>query len=180
MVKYCNATCKKKHRHKHKKDCEEHLKRAAERAAELHDEKLFKQPPPMDDCPICMIRLPTESAGQTYKACCGKLICIGCAYAPVFDHKGNIDADGKCPFCRTPAHDSDEEIIQRLEKRMELNDAQAISSLGCYYSKGEHGLPQSNTKALELWHRAGELGCPLAYSNTIDTLGNVIYISLFT
>ena len=23
-VKYCNATCKKKHRHKHKKDCEEY------------------------------------------------------------------------------------------------------------------------------------------------------------
>ena len=27
------------------------------RAAELHDEKLFKQPPPMDDCPICMLPL---------------------------------------------------------------------------------------------------------------------------
>ena len=32
-VKYCNAACKKKHRHKHKKECEEHLRLAAEHAA---------------------------------------------------------------------------------------------------------------------------------------------------
>jgi len=58
VVKYCNATCKKKHKKKHKKDCEEHVKLAAEKheeelriAAELHDEKLFKQSPPKDDCP---------------------------------------------------------------------------------------------------------------------------------
>ena len=36
QVKYCNAVCKKKHRHKHKKDCEEYLRRAAEQAAKLH------------------------------------------------------------------------------------------------------------------------------------------------
>ena len=46
---YCNAACKKKHRSKHKQECE---KRIAElhaeelererRAAELHEEKLFK------------------------------------------------------------------------------------------------------------------------------------------
>jgi len=30
---------------KHKKDCEEHIKLAADRAAKLPDEKLFKRPP---------------------------------------------------------------------------------------------------------------------------------------
>ena len=35
-VMHCNAACKKKHRHKHKKECE--------RLAELYDELLFKQP----------------------------------------------------------------------------------------------------------------------------------------
>ena len=39
MVTYCNAACKKKHRSKHKKKCDR-------RVAELHDEQLFKQPPP--------------------------------------------------------------------------------------------------------------------------------------
>ena len=52
LAKYCNAACKKKHRHKHKEECEENVRRAADRAAELHDEKL-KQPPAAEDCPIC-------------------------------------------------------------------------------------------------------------------------------
>ena len=66
LVKYCNAACKKRHRHKHKGDCEEHLKHLAKlqeeenkRATELHDIELFKQPPPLlEDCPICFLRLP--------------------------------------------------------------------------------------------------------------------------
>ena len=53
LVKYCNAACKKKHRHKHKKKCEK-------RAAELYDEKLFKEPPSREECPICFLPLPIE------------------------------------------------------------------------------------------------------------------------
>jgi len=60
MVMYCNASCKKKHRHKHKKECEEHQRLAAEHAAKLHDEALFKQPPLLyEDCPICFLRMPS-------------------------------------------------------------------------------------------------------------------------
>ena len=44
-------------------------------------------------------------------------------------------------------------------KRMEADDANAIHSFGCYYYNEELGFPQSYDKALELWHRAGELGC---------------------
>ena len=69
-VKYCNAACKKKHRSKHKKQCEK-------RVAELHDEALFKQPPPLEDCPICMIRMPSIPMGKVYMSCCGKVICRG-------------------------------------------------------------------------------------------------------
>ena len=58
-VMYCNAACKKKHRHKHKEACER-------RVAEQHDEKLFEQPPPLEDCPICFLRLPSLSTGKTY------------------------------------------------------------------------------------------------------------------
>ena len=78
MVMYCNAACKKKHRPKHKKACEEHLKRAS---ADLHDEKLFKQPPPLEDCSICFMRLPELNSGRAYMACCGKTICCGCIFA---------------------------------------------------------------------------------------------------
>ena len=42
-----------------------------------HDEKLFKQPPPNDDCPICFIQQPTLKSGTKYNDCCGKVICSG-------------------------------------------------------------------------------------------------------
>ena len=83
QVKYCNAACKKKHRHKHKKDCEEQVRLVRERAAKLHDEKLFKEPPPKEDCPICFIRIPTLDTGSKFQTCCGKEICSGCIHAPV-------------------------------------------------------------------------------------------------
>ena len=41
MVKYCNAACQMAHRPQHKKECKM-------RAAELHDEELFKRPPQLE------------------------------------------------------------------------------------------------------------------------------------
>ena len=79
-AKYCNAACKKKHRSKHKKKCE---KRAAEIQAALHDVELFKRPPQKEDCPICMLPLPSLSTGSKYSSCCGKIICGGCVLAGV-------------------------------------------------------------------------------------------------
>jgi len=154
-VKYCNAACKKRHRSKHKKDCEEHLKRVAElheeelrRAEELHDIELFKSPPRKEDCPICFLRLPMLTSGWRYKSCCGKVICSGCIYA----------MDKICPFCRSPTPTLVKESIKRTKKRVEVGDAIAISSLGDMYSEGTRGFPQDYTKALELYHRAAELG----------------------
>ena len=72
------------------------------RAAELHDEELFKQPPPEEDCPICFTRIPTLDTGSQYYTCCGKVICSGCCYAPVYDNQGNKVDNKKCPYCRTP------------------------------------------------------------------------------
>jgi len=162
MVKYCNAACKKKHRHKHKKDCEEHLRRVAE----LHDRELFKQPPPQEeDCPICFLRMPTLDSGWRYKVCCGKVICSGCSYAPVYDDQGNEVEIEKCAFCRAPISKSIEEAKEREKERVEVNDAEAIYGLGCDYYHGGGNVSQDYTKGLELFHRAGELGCAKAYTN---------------
>ena len=169
---YCNAACKKKHRHKHKKECEEYLRLAAEKhdeelriAAELHDIELFKQLPQKEDCSICFVRLPTLKQGKTYMNCCGKIICNGCIYAPVYDNHGNEVDNQKCPFCRTPTPTKDEEMIKRYKKRVELNDAYAIYTIGVYYREGSNGFPQSFAKALELYHRAVELGYTEAYTS---------------
>ena len=153
-AKYCNAACKKKHRSKHKKQCER-------RVAELHDIELFKQPPLREDCPICMLPLPSQSTGSKYKVCCGKEICSGCIHAVALRDNGV----GLCPFCRTPTPDSKEELVKRTKKRAEVGDANAMFDLGCCYSEGACGLQQNQTKALELYHRAGELGYADAYNN---------------
>jgi len=175
QVKYCNALCKKKHKTKHKKDCEEYLKRAAElqeeelrRAAELHDIELFKQPPRDEDCPICFLRLPLLGSGTKYKGCCGKTICSGCIYAMQKRDGGAA----LCPFCRVPTPETNKEIIKRLQKRVDVGDAEAIHCLGAYFSQGMYDLPQDYTKALELYLRAAELGHLGAYYSIGLTYGN--------
>ena len=66
MVKYCNRECQIAHRSQHKKACKK-------RAAELYDEKLFKEPPPRDeDCPICFQPLPFDNGLSLFESCCGK------------------------------------------------------------------------------------------------------------
>jgi len=172
VTKYCNAVCKKVHKKKHKKECQEHVRLAAEKhneelkiAAELHDIELFKQPLPKD-CPICFLPLPLLLTGYKYQTCCGKRICSGCLHAPRYDNLGNEVDNQKCPFCRTPAPPySDEEIVKRNKKRAKVDDPIAIHNLGMYYSGGLNGYPQDIDKALELWHRAGELGHAHAYYN---------------
>jgi len=160
QVKYCNAACKKKHKKKHKKECEEHLRRAAE----LHDEKLFKRPPPSEEeCPICLVRLPNLTSGSRYQSCCGKTICSGCIHAMKLNTRGRGNA--LCPFCRAPTPNTENEIIKRAQRRVKLDDAEAMHILGGYYSSGICGLPQDYAKALELWHRGVELGNATAYHN---------------
>jgi len=93
--------------------------------------------------------------------CCGKVICSGCIHAVQSRDGGG----GLCPFCRTPPPTTDEEMVKRYKKRMELNDEMGIYNYGCMYRDGEFGLPQNVAKALELWHRAAELGYSMAYGN---------------
>ena len=150
MVKYCSAACQKAHRPQHKRECKK-------RAAELHDEELFRQPPPNEECPICFLTLPTLGPGKRYNACCGKVICSGCIYA------GAILPNQKCPFCRAGYPKTDEDSLQMALKRVEVDDVNAIRDIGCHYAEGRCGFPRDYAKALELWHRAGKLGCASAY-----------------
>ena len=153
-IKYCSADCQKAHRPQHKKECKK-------RAAELYDIKLFKTPSLNEDCPICMLRLPSLYTGQKYRSCCGKIICSGCIYA-VEKRDGGV---GLCPFCRTSAPVSIEESNKQMKKRVEVNDPEGIHNVGCCYGDGLYGFPQVHAKALELWHRAATLGCAASYNN---------------
>jgi tetratricopeptide (TPR) repeat protein len=167
-----------------------------QRAAELCEEALFKDPPPKEDCPICFLPMPvqliccislpsatitsvpiydfatanTELATEPmekYYPCCRKSICNGCAYS-------NIKSGSKikCPFCNSEQEGkTEEERVQEMMRRVEANDAASIFLLACNYHHGYNGLQQDQTKAKELYTRAADLGCSQAHCN----LGNIYH-----
>lgn len=128
----------------------------------IHDEELFKQPPPKEDCPICFLPQPELKSGIRYMSCCGKNVCSGCVYAVLRTRKTEVPL---CPFCRIPAPTSLQEVTVRAKKRVEAGDAEAIYNLGCEYRDGMKGFSQDIAKALECYHRAAELGYAKASTN---------------
>ena len=90
-----------------------------------HEESLFKQPALNEDCPICFLTLPSLHTGSKYQTCCGKIICSGCIHAV-----NKMDPDRKCPFCRVPLPESEGEMIARIKKRVEMDDANPIGAFG--------------------------------------------------
>ena len=143
LVKYCGVECQVAHRQMHKKTCRI-------KAAELFDAQLFTQPPAREGCPICMRMLPPENSGWGYHACCGKIICTGCLFSLT---------RRCCPFCNAPNATTIDERKKRLLDRIEkYNDPHAITILGSCYELGENDFPVENTKAVELYEHASELG----------------------
>jgi len=172
-VKYCNAACKKKHRKKHKKACER-------RVAELHEEALFKEHPPNEECPICLIPLQHGRDLSTFKSCCGKRICNGCILTMLINTRG-VD---KCPFCRKIQVSTNKEHNKRMKSLIDNGNAEAHYILAGYYNSGVLGHNGENdgrrdlAKANELFLKAGELGCDAAYLALGDSyrLGNGVEI----
>ena len=75
LVKYCSVDCQKNHRPQHKKACKKRL-------AEMHDDRLFKQPDisHMGECSICCLPLSIDMRKCILAGCCCKIICNGCDY----------------------------------------------------------------------------------------------------
>ena len=154
LVKYCGVECQKRHRREHKKECKK-------RVAELRDELLFKQPESSHygDCPICCLPLSLENKKRGLTACCSKVICNGCASAnETRELEGRLDH--KCPFCRHPTPDTNEEAERILMKRVASNDPVAMSKMGTLRKKaGDH------SGAVEYFTKAAELGDVDAHYN---------------
>jgi TPR repeat protein len=95
-----------------------------------------------------------DKATEVYYSCCGKSICRGCAHS--FMQSGNI---GKCPYCNAETmRKTNEERVEEMMKRVEVNDAGAIYALGTYHYHGHLSLLQDRNKAIELWKQAAKLG----------------------
>ena len=145
-INYCSVTCQRRHWPRHNNECKQ-------RAARLHDESLFKQPPHKDDCPICFLPMPFACHEMAARfSCCGKIVCKGCDYSCLIS--GNL----KCPFCNANKILPVEIALEQTMKRVEANDANSLWQLGGYYGKGIFGLQKDHKKAFELYTRAAEHG----------------------
>eukprot|EP00984_Skeletonema_dohrnii_P039049 scaffold42982_cov205-Skeletonema_dohrnii-CCMP3373.AAC.1 len=149
LARYCSDTCQENHKSQHNEACKN-------RAAELRDELLFKQPDSshLGDCPICCLPLPVDLSKSTLKLCCSKIICNGCNYANMKREleEGRRESNCPCPFCRKPIPDTDEESDKRTMKRIEANDPVAMTQWGRdQYDKGDYSV------AFEYYTRAAEL-----------------------
>jgi TPR repeat protein len=101
---------------------------------------------------------------EVFYPCCGKTMCQGCNYS--LYESGN---DDKCPFCNTDrSNKTDEEKVGELMRRVEANDAASIWQLAAYYSQGREGFDQDQTRAVELYIRAADLGYKKAHSLLAD------------
>jgi len=128
LVRYCSDECQENHKSQHKEACKK-------RAAELHDEILFKQPESRHDgdCPICCLPMPLDKQKSFMMACCSKVICKGCYYAnKIRETKASLNSS--CSFCRQPVQAKDELGKQRM-KRIEANDPAAMSQKGIELDK---------------------------------------------
>ncbi len=118
LVRYCSDACQRDHKLQHEEACKE-------RAAELRDELLFKQPEGtlMGDCPICMNPLSLYLERLSLKSCCSKVICRGCDRANL-NREFEMRLPPSCPFCRKPCrHISEHEDEEDCKKRAaELRD----------------------------------------------------------
>jgi TPR repeat protein len=72
--------------------------------------------------------------------------------------------DERCPFCNSGTFiETTKERIEQMMKRVEVNDAGAMSVLGSYYHCGRGGFQQDQEKAMKLWKQAAELGSSKAH-----------------
>ena len=147
LVKYCSDECRELHRSEHEEACKQ-------RADELREELLFKQPESSHygDCPICCVPLPLDPQKSRMADCCSKVICDGCALANA-KREVEMRLQPSCPFCRQQFPRTEEECIKRNIKRIEANDPVALCHEGhLQREKGEYQM------AFEYWTKAAELG----------------------
>ncbi len=144
LVKYCGDNCCENHRDQHEEECKN-------RKAKLHDRKLFTQPDEthLGECPICFLPLPLHRSKSFFRTCCSETICIGCFYANVKANKHDQVEALRCPFCREPANDKEND--KRVKKRIKANDPAALRQMGekCLHGGDDDGAYKYYTKAAE-------------------------------
>ena len=124
---------------------------------EMANIDLFAPIEEREECPICLIPLPLIEDEISFYACCGKNICGGCIHKQIATNikKGLLDFhEYKCAFCRQPESIN---LIKAIKKQMKKNNPDAFMAMAREYIAGKDVI-RSDTKAIEMYIRAAELG----------------------
>eukprot|EP00985_Skeletonema_marinoi_P020328 scaffold12047_cov78-Skeletonema_marinoi.AAC.1 len=147
LVRYCSDKCQEDHRPNHEAMCKE-------RATELRDEILFRQPESsyLGDCPICCLPVPLDETQSNMQACCSNIICKGCTVANM-SREVEENKHPRCVFCRRSIIFTDEERHKNNLKRVEANDPIVIFKMGVtHFRDGEY------ERAFEYFTKSADLG----------------------
>jgi hypothetical protein len=115
-------------------------------------------------CELCCVLVQPWS--KHLRVCCLKVCCSDCCHRysdmelrgvpmPILPFKRHVP----CPFCKTPAAKSDDELVARLQSHVDKGNPEAMLLLGEWYEAGDYGI-ESTERAEELW----ELGASLGHS----------------
>jgi len=116
-----------------------------------------------DECSICFIPLPLEEKYTTFMNCCGKTICEGCLFKDMWKEIEKGKQRHLCAFCRKPTNEGN--YIKDMKKLMKNNNPEAFIQMAKKHVLGSDGVFQSNTRALEMYIRAAELGSANGFMN---------------
>ena len=131
---------------------------------ETADIDLFAPIAEREECPLCLLPLPIKESDIVFKACCGKSICSGCSYKHMLvSLRNGTLVDHKCAFCLQPTG-TGQQRVKRLKKLMKQNNPNAYMQMAGQCRSGE-GVLKSDTKSLEMYIRAAELGNAAALGN---------------
>ena len=179
-VWYCDEGCQKNHRDEHGEDCKRIKKELDKRGGKLDarswmwglwgkgtelDVGPLGKLPPREECPICMLVMPTDERFCRYFPCCGKSMCGGCCYQHEKSRERAAEREQMwvphaCAFCRTAVPESNEAVLARLRKRVEHKDPKALYNMAMCYGFGHLGLSVDQEKCIDLLLQSADLGFP--------------------
>ena len=123
---------------------------------------LFNQPPKLDECPICLLRLPTLYTGYDILGCCGKVICYGCRCAQEAHDRAN---PWICPLCRGNHPPNHQEYVRIQERHAESGNPVSMFAIATILMDGseEDGLEPDVPRGLHWLFESCNEGCEFAF-----------------
>ena len=121
--------------------------------------------PTKETCDKCGSILSSNYDGsplkQLFMVCCGALICYRC----LEDDTVGAPFKEECSLCKKAISKSNEERVNRCLDKAIGHNHKAVCVLADCFLRGEWGVPQDISKAIQLWEVAFELGSPAASYN---------------